>query len=600
VTATPDATPPDATPPDAGAGPAGGAGAALRALADEYWDARLEASPVFATFLGDHRFDDRVDDLSAQAEQHLRATWVSLRERAAALDGGVTGDDAVTRDLLVHELDDALRAIDLRLAELASDQMEGVHADLLITAGQLNAPEPEHAAMAVERTRRYGDMLAQAAERYREGLAAGRTPARINIERSINQVEGYLASPLDADPFANLAGPEGWDGLDAWRAELTEIVRESVRPAFARYLDVMRGELLPVARPDDRPGLVHLTDGNGTAGSGSGDPDDGPAMYRALIELHTGLPLTAEELHEIGMAEVTGSLPAEYAEIGGRAFGTGDLPTIFGRLLDDPALRYRDGDEIIAHATRCLDVAQAAIGDWFGILPQAPCVLEPVPDYLEADAPGAYYTPPAPDGSRPGTYHVNLHDPTGRGRAETASIAFHESIPGHHLQLAIASERTDLPAFRRLSWGHTAFVEGWALYTERLADEMGLYDDDVDRLGMLASDSWRACRLVVDTGLHALGWTRQQAIDFMVANAPVNRDEIVTEVDRYIGIPGQALAYKVGQRELLRLRADARSRLGPAFDVQGFHDSVLGGATISLRVLRSRVAAWVAEHTERG
>ena len=154
--------------------------------------------------------------------------------------------------------------------------------------------------------------------------------------------------------------------------------------------------------------------------------------------------------------------------------------------------------------------------------------------------------------------------PTGRGRAETASIAFHEAIPGHHLQLAIASERTDLPAFRRLSWGHTAFVEGWALYTERLADEMGLYDSDLDRLGMLASDSWRACRLVVDTGLHALGWTRQQAIDFMVAHAPVSRDEIVVEVDRYIGMPGQALAYKVGQREILRLRADARATLGPA------------------------------------
>jgi uncharacterized protein (DUF885 family) len=171
---------------------------------------------------------------------------------------------------------------------------------------------------------------------------------------------------------------------------------------------------------------------------------------------------------------------------------------------------------------------------------------------------------PAPDGSRPGEYHVNLHDPTERGRAETASIAFHEAIPGHHLQLAIAAERTELPAFRRLSWGHTAYVEGWALYTERLAEEMGLYRTDVDRLGMLASDAWRACRLVVDTGLHALGWTRQQAIDFMVEHAPVGADEIATEVDRYIGMPGQALAYKVGQREILRLRAEAEARLGPA------------------------------------
>jgi uncharacterized protein (DUF885 family) len=280
--------------------------------------------------------------------------------------------------------------------------------------------------------------------------------------------------------------------------------------------------------------------------------------------------------------------------VGGRAFGSSELAEVFGRLLDDPDLRYGDADQIMGHATGCLEAARDAMGDWFGILPEAPCVLEPVPEYLAADSPAAYYSPPAPDGSRPGEYFVNLHEPTKRGRAETASIAYHEAIPGHHLQLAIASERTDLPAFRRLSWGHTAFVEGWALYTERLADEMGLYRSDLDRLGMLASDSWRACRLVVDTGLHAMGWTRQQAIDFMNAHAPVSREEIVVEVDRYIGMPGQALAYKVGQREILRLRDEARAALGSAFDIKAFHDAVLGGATISLRVLRDHVGAWSA------
>jgi uncharacterized protein (DUF885 family) len=548
---------------------------ALRAITDEYWEAKLEASPLFASFLGDHRYDDRADDLSAEAELRLRGTWAGLRERVSALDGELDETDRVTRGLLLHELDDNVRGIDLRLAELASDQMEGIHADLLITAAQLRAPEPEHATMALERARQFGRMLAQASERFREGLAAGRTPARINVERSINQVDGYLSSPFESDPFANLAGPDEWDGLEAWRGQLTDIVRDDLRPAFARYRDVLRDELLPVARPDDRAGLQWL--------------DDGAEMYQALIEIHTGLPLTPDELHAIGMAEATEDLPAQYVELGGREFGSTELPEIFARLLDDPALRYRDGDEILAHARACLDAAGEAMGDWFGILPQAPCELRPVPDYLAADAPAAYYTPPAPDGSRPGEYHVNLHEPTDRGRAETASIAFHESIPGHHLQLAIATERTDLPAFRRLSWGHTAFVEGWALYTERLADEIGLYESDVDRLGMLASDSWRACRLVVDTGLHAMGWTRQQAIDFMRANAPVNREEIVVEVDRYIGMPGQALAYKVGQREILRLRDEARGALGPGFDIKAFHDTVLGAATISLRVLRDRV-----------
>jgi uncharacterized protein (DUF885 family) len=432
--------------------------------------------------------------------------------------------------------------------------------------------------MAVQRLRAMGTMLDQAADRYRAGLGAGRTPARTCIDRSINQIDGYLDSPLDQDPFASLAGPEDWDGEAAWRAELAQTVTDELRPAFARYRTVLADELAPVARSDEQPGLCWL--------------EEGADLYRQLIRLHTGLDLTPEELHQIGLQEATEELPAQYRVLGRRAFGTDDLAAIFDHLLNDQDLRYASGDEIIADARRCLDEATAAMGDWFGIVPQAPCVLTPIPDYLAADAPAAYYTPPAPDGSRPGEYHVNLHQPTERGRAETASIAFHEAIPGHHLQLAIASEATGLPAFRRLSWGHTAFVEGWALYTERLAEEMDLYRSDVDRLGMLASDSWRACRLVVDTGLHAMGWSRQRAIDFMVANAPVSRDEIETEVDRYIGMPGQALAYKVGQREILRLRASAEARLGADFSLPGFHDVVLSAATVSLAVLAERVESW--------
>lgn len=552
---------------------------ALRELTDRYWEARLEASPLFATFLGDHRWDDRVDDLSEAAEQEHRASWQRfLADAEAVAEDGLDETDRVTRRLLIEELGDAIAGIDARLIELTSDQMQGIHAELLTMAGQLRAAEPEHAAMAVARVRAMGTMLDQAADRYRAGLAAGRTPARTCIDRSINQVDGYLASPIEQDPFANLAGPADWDGEAAWRDELRAAVHEGLRPAFERYRAVLADELAPVARPDERPGLCWI--------------DGGEELYALLIHQHTGLALTPQELHDIGMEEVTEDLPPQYRVLGRRTFGTEDLGEIFAHLLDDPDLRYRDGQELLDHARQCLDDAAAAMGDWFGIVPQAPCVLTPIPDFLAADAPAAYYTPPAPDGSRPGEYHVNLHEPTTKGRAETASIAFHEAIPGHHLQLAIAAERDDLPAFRRLSWGQTAFVEGWALYSERLAEEMHLYRSDLDRLGMLASDSWRACRLVVDTGLHALGWSRQRAIDFMVEHAPVSRDEIVTEIDRYIGMPGQALAYKVGQREILRLRAAAEARLGTAFSLPGFHDVVLGAATVSLPVLGERVEAW--------
>lgn len=553
--------------------------ASLRDIADRYWEARLEASPLFATFLGDHRYDDRVDDLSASAEHAHRQTWADLLAEVEAIDATQLDDtDRVTRELLAGELGDAITVIDARLIELTSDQMQGIHADLLTMAGQLQAPEPSHAAMAVTRVTRLGGALNQAADRFRAGLAAGRTPARITIERSLNQVDGYLASPVEQDPFVAMTGPPDWDGEAEWRIALTAAVTDHLRHAFARYRTMLADELEPVARPDDRPGLCWL--------------DDGAELYQTLIRLHTGLDLTPADLHQIGLHEVTEVLPAQYRDIGRRRFDTDDLTEIFEHLLHDDDLRYRDGQEILDHADRCLQEATAAMPDWFGILPQAPCVLTPIPDYLAADAPAAYYTPPTPDGSRPGEYHVNLHEPTSKGRAETASIAFHEAIPGHHLQLAIAAELTDLPAFRRLSWGHTAYVEGWALYTERLAEEMGLYRDDLDRLGMLASDSWRACRLVVDTGLHAMRWTRQQAIDFMVAHAPVSLDEITVEVDRYIGMPGQALAYKVGQREILRLRAEAEDRLGDRFAIAAFHDVVLGAATVSLPILGDRVRAW--------
>ncbi len=558
----------------------------LADLAERYWQSRLAASPLMASTVGDHRFDDRADDLSEAAAQAHRDAWAALRAEADALDpGALEQADVDTRALLIGELDDATAAVDHRLVELGANQMTGAHADLLILASMLNAPEPEHAEAAVTRVAALGRMLDQAADRYRAGLAAGRSPAAICVDRSLHQIDGYLGSDLADDPFAGMAGPPVWDGEPAWRERMRDAVRAELRPAFARYRAVLAEQLSPAARPDERPGLCHLPDGE--------------ELYAVLIRQETGLDLSADELHEFGLSEVTDVLPDEYRTIGQRLWDSTDLGTILDRLVNDPQIRYGSAEELLEHASGCLAAANAAVADWFGIRPQAPCVLTPVPDYLAADAPPAYYTHPSPDGSRPGEYHVNLHGATARSRSETASIAFHEAVPGHHLQLAIATERTELPMFRRLSMAHNSFVEGWALYSERLADEMGLYATELDRIGMLAADSWRSARLVVDTGLHARGWTRQQAIDFMTAHVPVDRDVIVTEVDRYIAMPAQALGYKVGQREILRLRADAQARLGAAFSPADFHDAVLGGATVSLPVLAARVGTWLAAAAPR-
>jgi uncharacterized protein (DUF885 family) len=549
----------------------------LIALADEYWDAVMEANPSTATLLGDHRFDDHIEDLSVEAQDTLKSRWRDLLGRVEALPAdGLDATDRVTRSLLCVELVRAIDDLDHRLTELWSDQMDGVHAGLLMTAPEVSAPTPESAGALVARYRQVGRLLDQAADRFRSGLGAGRTPARVVIERSLNQVDGYLASDLGDDPFLAIGGPEGWDGEPAWREALADAIRESIRPGFQRYRDVLANELLPMARPDQRCGLSWL---------GS----DGVGLYRTFIAKHTTVDdLSAEQVHQIGLAEVE-RLAGEYAEVGGRLFGTSDLAEVFARLRDDKALRYATGDEIVADNERYMADATAVMGDWFGRLPEGACAIKEVPDFLAPDAPAGYYFPPAVDGSRPGAYFVNTYEPTERSRTETASIAYHEAIPGHHLQLAIANELTHLPLFQRQSQGNTAFAEGWALYAERLADEMGLYRDDIERLGMLAGDSWRSCRLVVDTGLHALGWSRQQAIDYVLANAPVGEDLVAVEVDRYIAIPGQALSYKVGQLEIQRLRAEAQQAQGDAFDIRAFHDAVLGSGTVSLPVLRELV-----------
>ncbi|MFE3024636.1 DUF885 domain-containing protein [Nocardia tengchongensis] len=551
----------------------------LIALADRYWDAMLESAPSEATLLGDRRFDDRIEDLSAAAEERLLGTWRGLLVEVDALDAGrLSEEDRTTRSLLRTELASAVSHLEWRPVEMASDQMNGVHSAMLTMAPQVNAPAPENALQLVERYRQFGTLMAQAVERFRAGLAAGRTPAHITIERSLNQLDGYLSADLADDPFVTLAGPAGWDGETAWRAELTEVARDVIRPAFAAYREVLATELRPAARPDERPGLCWLG-------------DDGADIYRRLLRRHTTLPdLGAEEIHQLGLDELAG-LRAEYEEIGGRAFGLTDQTAIFARLRSDTALRYQDAADIMADARACLAAAEAEMPNWFGRLPRESCDILPVPDFLAADAPAAYYFPPAADGSRPGAYYVNLREPQTRNRYETAAVAYHEAIPGHHLQLTIANELDHLPSFQRMSFSNTAFVEGWALYTERLADEMGLYPDDLTRIGMLAADSWRSCRLVVDTGLHAKGWTRQQAIDFMVANAPVGVEEIRVEIDRYIAMPAQAVAYKVGQLEIRRQRAQVAERLGNAFDIKAFHDKILSAGSVSLPVLRDLSAS---------
>jgi uncharacterized protein (DUF885 family) len=356
------------------------------------------------------------------------------------------------------------------------------------------------------------------------------------------------------------------------REEFLAAIRDGVAPAYQRFARFVREEYAPRGRAE--PGIWALPDGE--------------ARYAALVRRVTTTALTPEAIHRTGLAEVA-RIEKEMLAVA-RKLGHADLKS-FGAALDaNPALHPRSREQILDLYRGYIDGMAKELPRLFGRLPRAGFEVAPVESYREETAAGAQYMPPSPDGTRPGQIKVNTGDFEKRMTITFESTAYHEGLPGHHLQIAIAQELTDLPAFRRHA-GSTAFVEGWGLYTERLSEEMGLYSGDLDRIGIASYDGWRACRLVVDTGMHALGWSRDQAIGYMLEHTALAENNIVNEVDRYITWPGQALAYKLGQLEIHRLREEARERLGPRFDVRAFHDAVLSNGALPLTSLRGVVEA---------
>jgi uncharacterized protein (DUF885 family) len=548
-------------------------------LADEFWELQMEASPQTATNLGDHRYDDQLGPVTDEEIEPFLSRIRSIRERAAAIpDSDLEDAERLTRDVLLAETEDRLSLHESHVINLAISPLTGEHFGLQQNAAQTIVHDADQAAAIKRRFEQIGDHLARVARQHHADIAQGITPTAINVQRVIGQIDGYLASPIEGDPFVNVPTTTGWNGADEWREQLTAVVTEVVRPAYQAYRETLVEEILPTARASDTPGLAHL--------------EGGDTIYRRVTKAFTSLEIDPQELHEIGLEQATEALPSEYASVGHAALGTDDLGTIFERLRNDPSLRYGTAEEMLEHARTAVTRAWEAAPPWFGRLPEAPCQVVPIPEAMAPAQPPAYYYPPAMDGSRPGTYFLNTHAPETRQRFEAEATAFHEAIPGHHFQLTLASEMSNVPMFRRHALAY-AHAEGWGLYSERLADEMGLYSSDIDRLGMLSADSWRAGRLVVDTGIHHMGWTRQQAIDWLAEWTAVGMETIEQEVDRYIVLPGQALSYKVGQIEINRLRRHAESELGSAFSLPGFHDVMLTEGLMPLPALSTLVERWV-------
>jgi uncharacterized protein (DUF885 family) len=562
--------------------------AALEALAQTYWDERLAADPLEATEIGDRRFDDELPDESPAGRAADRARLERLKARVAAVPAAaLSPGDRVTLGLLAGEIDSDLSRAACELEDWSVDAREGPQVVFLrLPELQPVKTVAEGRALAA-RWEKIGGALDQESANLRRGLAAGKVSTRAEVTRVLAQLDELLAKP-DADwPMRAPAATPHPDWSPADRAALTSAVdralADQIRPAFARYRDVLRVEIFPRARDDAHAGISNVP--------------GGAACYARLIKVHTSLELSAAEIHQIGLDELA-RIQAEMRTLGKQALGTDSLPEIRRRLLNDKTLMFKTRDEVEASARATLARAEAAEPRFLGHIPRRRCIVKRIDAFEEKDSPIAYYRPASIDGSRPGAYYIDTYEPEKRPRHEVEALAFHESIPGHHIQIALAQELTGLPDFRK-HLGVTAFVEGWGLYAEGLADELGLYSGPLERLGRLSFSAWRAIRLVVDTGVHALGWSRARAIAFMEENAALSTENVVNEVDRYIAWPAQALAYKLGELEIRRLRADARRRLGDRFDLRGFHDALLGSGAVSLPVLRAQIDAWVVDVSRR-
>ncbi|GAA2333009.1 hypothetical protein GCM10009854_05530 [Saccharopolyspora halophila] len=532
-------------------------------LARELLDLQLDADPIGATLLGVEGRDHLLPDISAVAEQHQRGLAEKIRVRAMAVDTNHAElEDRLTIAVVVQQAQAMVDKIDARSPEYTvTGNLFAPVAGLLFHLGQVPAGEQEQGEAFLHRLSAIPEFTAAAAQRHREGLRFGRVPVRPLLEDAISHLDDHLAKP-DADPLRAPQLP------DALQRERDRILEQVVRPALADYREVLAHEISPHARDEQRPGLRWLP--------------DGAEIYHRLVHAHTTTDRSPRELHRLGLDRIA-ELRARAGELGGELWGERDPDRVLHRLRTDPELFFDDAEEMLTSAREALARADAAAPDWFGELAQQPCEVRAVPSPSES-TPIGFYLPPAMDGSRPGVYFANTASPEKRPRFASEVIAFHEVTPGHHLQLGIAQRLTGLPMLRRLGM-ITAYSEGWGLYTEKLADEMGLYSDDLARLGALAQDLLRATRLVVDTGLHQFGWSRQQALEQLRSSTVLSDLEATSEVDRYIAFPGQALSYLVGRLEIERFREEARQRLGPAFDIRRFHDVVLGHGALPLSTL---------------
>jgi uncharacterized protein (DUF885 family) len=552
----------------------------LHALFDEEWEFRLREDPLFATSVGDHRYDDRLPAVSVGAESSRTETRRQLRERLLSIDPeALDPTDRESRALLKRELDDAITDFEQHGYRFPINADSGFHIEFAQLPGQVPLATTRDYENYVARLRAFPEYVRGNIELLREGLETGWTIPRVALagyERTItshvvdNPAKSGFFGPFQALP----AGiPEADRGR--LRAAGEAAIREAVVPAYRSFAEFMTHDYIPGARTT----------------IGASDLVNGGEYYAYRVRHFTTLDLSADQIHDVGLAEVQRIRTEMEAVIRQTGF-SGDFSAFLKFLRTDPRFYAKTPEDLLKQAAWIAKRIDGKLPLLFRKLPRQPYGVESVPAEIAPKYTGGRYVPAPLDGKKAGTYWVNTYALESRPLYVLESLTLHEAVPGHHLQIALAKELPDLPAFRRYSY-IDAFGEGWGLYSERLGLEMGLYSDPYSNFGRLTYEMWRACRLVVDTGLHAKGWTRKRAIDYLASNTALSLHECTTETDRYIAWPAQALAYKIGERKILELRGRAERALAERFDVRDFHDLVLSGGTVTLPILESRVDEWI-------
>ena len=549
---------------------------ALNAIFEAYWQEQLKHDPEFASILGDKRYNDQISDYSVKAVNDGLGREENILTQLMAIDpAGLTNEEKTGRDLLLRQF-----AEDEEAAEFKEWEMEG---GIATTYPQLAA------RLSFATVKDYDDWIARlhaipkAFEQVSTNLSIGmedhRVPPRYLLEKSLEEVkllanqkpeDSPLAASLKSFPAAIPANER-----ERIKGEMLEAIGKEVQPAYLRFARFLEVSYIPAGRLE--PGISALP--------------DGAKYYQFLIRHHTTANLTAEEIHKIGLDEVKRD-EAEMLTIA-QKLGFQDLKSFRASLKTNPKLHPASAEALLDAYRGYLGPMQARLPQLFGRLPKANFEVDPVPDYMEKTAAPAYYEAGAPDGSRPGRLMINTYNAANRNLYNVEATAYHEGLPGHHLQISIAQELEGVPAFRKYQH-YTAYTEGWGLYAERLGKDAGFYQDPYSEYGRLENDAWRAIRLVVDTGVHSQHWSRQQMVDYFHDHSAMDETSIQTEVDRYISWPGQALAYKVGELKILEVRERAKKALGDKFDLRANHDEVLGSGALPLDVLSDRIDGWIA------